>query len=352
VTLSPRSPRTSRPRALAAGLAGTVLAVTGLSGCGGASNADAVRDDGSVDLSKVTLVVGDQKGGSQALLQAAGDLDELPYEIDWKPFTSGPPLLDAVGSGAVDVGAVGNTPPLFAIDQEKKLKVVSAYSQGATGDAIVVPKDSNLKTVKDLKGKKVAVAKGSSANYNLLAQLKDAGLSWKDIKPVYLQPTEGLAAFKGGSVDAWAIWDPFTSQAQVDTGAKVLTDGKGLVNGLAFTVAGEEALEDKATRAAIDDYVARLAKAQLWAKQHKDAWSATWAEETGLSTEITDQAVERRAYTPVVIDDQLIQSEQEMFDAFRDQGQLSTDPTLSDYFIKDFNQIVEKAVAEAKKDAA
>ena len=344
--------RSTRPRALAAGLAGTVLAVTGLSGCGGASNADAVRDDGSVDLSKVTLVVGDQKGGNEALLSAAGDLDEIPYKIDFKPFTSGPPLLDAVSSNAVNVGGVGNTPPLFAIDQKKKLKVVSAYSQGATGDAIVVPKGSKLAGIKDLEGKKVAVAKGSSANYNLLAQLKAAGLSFADIEPVYLQPTEALAAFKGGSVDAWAIWDPFTSQAQLDAGAKVLTDGKGLVNGLAFTVASDEALEDKATRAAIDDYVARLAKAQVWAAHHKSDWSATWAEETGLSTEITDQAVERRAYTPVEIDDQLIASEQEMFDAFRAQDQLTTNPTLSDWFITDFNEVVRTATAEAKKEGA
>ena len=337
---------------LAAALAGTVLAVTGLSGCGGTSNAEAVRDDGSVDLSKVTLVVGDQKGGSEALLSAAGDLDEIPYAIEFKPFTSGPPLLDAVSSGAVDVGGVGNTPPLFAIDQKKKLKVVSAYSQGATGDAIVVPEKSRLKSVEDLKGKKVAVAKGSSANYNLLAQLKEAGLSFDDIEPVYLQPTEGLAAFKGGSVDAWAIWDPFTSQAQLDAGAKVLTDGKGLVNGLAFTVASDESLADKATRAAIDDYVGRLAAAQVWAAAHKDEWSATWAEETGLSTEITDQAVERRAYTPVEIDDELIASEQEMFDAFREQGQLSSSPTLTDYFLTDFNEIVRKATEEAQKESA
>ena len=155
-----------------------VSAALALAACGSGGNAAAVRDDGSVDLSKVTLVVGDQKGGSQALLSAAGDLDDLPYKVDWKPFTSGPPMLDAISSGAVDVGGVGNTPPLFAIDQGKKLKVVSAYSQGATGDAIVVPKGSSITDVAELKGKKVAVAKGSSANYSLLAQLDEAGLGF------------------------------------------------------------------------------------------------------------------------------------------------------------------------------
>ncbi|KQT94545.1 hypothetical protein ASG49_06720 [Marmoricola sp. Leaf446] len=342
-----RRPRTS-PLVRAA--VGALAAALTLSACGGSGNADAVRDDGSVDLSQVTLVVGDQKGGSEALLSAAGDLEDLPYDVEWKPFTSGPPLLEAVGSGAVDVGGVGNTPPLFAIDQGKKLKVVSAYSQGATGDAIIVPEDSTLEDVADLKGKKVAVAKGSSANYNLLAQLDDAGLSWKDIEPVYLQPSEGLAAFKGGSVDAWAIWDPFTSQAEADTGARVLSDGQGLVNGLAFQVASDEALGDKATRAALEDFLGRLARAQVWAAGNKAAWSKTWAEETGLPRAVTDSAVERRSYSPLPIDEDVVSSEQEMFDAFKAQGQLSADPDLQEWFVPDFNDVIEKATAEAKEE--
>jgi sulfonate transport system substrate-binding protein len=335
----------------AAATLGLALAATGLAACG-SSNAGAVRSNGSVDLSKVTLTVGDQKGGSQALLSAAGDLDELPYKIDWKPFTSGPPLLDAVSSGAVDVGGVGNTPPLFAIDQHKLLKVVSAYSQGASGDAIVIPKGSKLTSVKQLKGKKVAVAKGSSANYNLLAQLKQAGLSFSDITPVYLQPAEALAAFKGGSVDAWAIWDPFTSQAELDAGAKVLSDGKGLVNGLAFQVAGDDALKDKATLVALKDYLGRLAAAQIWAAKHKDAWSATWSKETGLEPAVTDRAVTQRSYTPIPIDDKVIGSEQQMWDAFKAQKQVSASPDLKQWFVTEFNSVVAKATAKAEKEAA
>jgi sulfonate transport system substrate-binding protein len=345
-----RRPSPSILASRAAGpLVGLLVAIVALAGCGSSANAEAVREDGSVDLSKVTLTVGDQKGGSRALLSASGDLDELPYEVKWKPFTSGPPLLDAVGSGAVDVGGVGNTPPLFAIDQGKELKAVSAYSQGATGDAIVVPKGSKVRDISDLEGKKVAVAKGSSANFNLLAQLDEAGLSFEDVEPVYLQPSEALAAFKGGSVDAWAIWDPFTSQAELDADAKVLSDGKGLVNGLAFQVASDEALADKATRTALRDFLGRLAKAQVWASAHKDVWATTWAKETGLAPEITARAVERRSYTPLPIDDEVVASEQEMWDAFKKQGQVSADPALSDWFLTDFNDDITAAVTKAKE---
>lgn len=341
--LPARPPR----RALAAATTTLLLVLTGCAG--GDANSDAVREDGTVDLAKVTLVVGDQKGGSEALLSASGDLEDLPYEVEWKPFTSGPPMLDAISSGAVDVGGVGNTPPLFAIDQGKRLKVVSAYSQGSSGDAIVVPRDSDVQDVADLQGKKVAVAKGSSANYNLLAQLRDAGLGLDDIEPVYLQPTEGLAAFQGGSVDAWAIWDPFTSQAEVDAGARVLSDGEGLVNGLAFQVASDESLDDKATTAAIEHYLATLAEAQVWAGSHKDVWAETWSEETGLPLEVTRSAVERRTYEPLPVDEEVVASEQEMWDAFAEQGQVTADATLADWFVDDFNEAITEATRKAKE---
>lgn len=332
-------------RALPALLAVAALA---LAGCGGSSNADAVNSDGSVDLSKVTLVVGDQKGGSEALLQAAGGLDDVPYTIEWKPFTSGPPMLDAINGGSVDVGSVGNTPPLFAIDQSKKIKVVSSYDQGGSGDAIVLPTGSTITDVAGLKGKKVAVAKGSSANYNLLAQLADVGLTFADIEPVYLQPTEALAAFKGGSVDAWAIWDPFTAQAELDAGGTVLSDGEGLVNGLGFEVAGDDALADTATRAAIEDYLARLASARVWAKDNKAAWSKVWSAETGLSQAVTDRSTERRGYQPIAIDAEVIAGEQTMWDAFTEQGQITrTGVDLADYFVTDFNDSVLAAAKEA-----
>lgn len=340
-------------RTLPALLTAAALALTGLSGCGGTGNQDAVLANGKVDLSKVTLTVGDQKGGSQALLSAAGELKHLPYKIDWKPFTSGPPMLEAISSGAVDVGGVGNTPPLFAIDENKHLKVISAYEAGATGDAIVVPRGSSVRKVADLKGKKVAVAKGSSANYHLLAQLKRVGLSFKDITPVNLQPSEALAAFKGGSVDAWAIWDPYTAQAQQQAGAREIANGHGLVNGMNFQVAGDDALKDKATKAAITDYLDRLSRAYVWARTHKKEWSATWAQETGLPRSVTYQAVTRRDFTPRRIDQRLIGTEQQMWDAFRAQGQVSSHPQLSRWFLTDFNsdvaQSAHKAATAGKK---
>lgn len=146
------------------------------------------------------------------MLRAAGELDDLNYRIKRSTFTSGPPLLEAVNAKAVDLGGTGNTPPVFAAGSKSKIKVVGATHGSSDAEIIAVPDDSPLKKVSDLKGRSIAVAQGSSAHYQLITQLRKAGLSVGDVKISHLQPADALAAFHRGEVDAWAIWDPYTSQ--------------------------------------------------------------------------------------------------------------------------------------------
>ena len=334
------------------GLAASFLALTALSACASAAgqNADAVREDGSVDLSEVTLTIGDQKGGSKALLRASGQLDKLPYEVEWKEFTSGPPLLEALNAGAIDLGGVGNTPPLFAAAASSDLTIVAGDTMGAKGDTIVVPKGSKVEDVADLEGKSIAVAKGSSANYNLLAQLDKADLSFDDVDVEYLQPADALAAFSSGHVDAWAVWDPYTAQAELEEDARVLVDGSGLVNGMTFQAAGPEALADKATAAAIEDYVSRLAEAKVWSNTHRDEWAKVWSDETGLSTDVTSRAVNRRVATPVALDEKVIASEQEMADAFVEAGLLPEKFDVEPFFDDRYDDAVLRRTADNEKE--
>ena len=337
----PRPFRRTRSRAGAAGAAGLLAVALMLSGCGGTAtgNEGAVNDDGSVDLEKVTLTVGDQKGGSKALLQAAGELDDVPYEIEWKEFTSGPPLLEALNTGAIHIGGVGNTPPLFAAAAKGEFQAIQAATYGGQGDAIVVPKDSPIKSVADLKGKKVGVAEGSSANYNLLAQLGEAGLKYSDVQVENLQPADALAAFSNGHLDAWVIWEPYTSQAELEADARVITTGEGgVVNGYVFQVASNAGLEDPATTAALEDYVARIARAQEWSISHKEDWSKVWADETGLSPDITLQALKKREVELVPISPEVIASEQEMADAFAENELLPGKFDVAPFFSDEFNE--------------
>ncbi|WP_405084600.1 ABC transporter substrate-binding protein [Microbispora sp. NBC_01389] len=323
-------------------LAALLLALTtGTAACG-STGQDAAGQPGEAK-GRVTLRVGDQKAGSEAILKAAGLLDGTSYTITWSQFTSGPPLLEAVNAGAVDIGGVGNTPPVFAAASGSKIKVVSAYRQSAKGSAILVPGGSAITSPEQLKGRKVAVAKGSSAHYHLLAVLKKAGLSFADIQPQYLQPADALAAFSSGTVDAWAIWDPFTSQAEIQHGARLLVDGTGVVNGLGFQVAARAALEDTGKRAAIADFLTRLARARVWAAAHLDEWAKVWARETGLPAEVANAAVANAVATPVEIDDAVVSSEQEIADAFGAEGLIPGTVTFSQFVDDRFNDVVGKA---------
>ncbi|MFF8897882.1 ABC transporter substrate-binding protein [Streptomyces lydicus] len=292
-----------------------------LAGCGGASRADGAgggTGSGTDGKGSLTLNVGDQKGGSETLLRAAGELDDLPYKIKWSTFTSGPPLLEAVNAGAVDIGAVGNTPPVFAAAAKSKIKVIAGAHSRSDGEAILVKKDSPLKNPAQLKGKSIAVAQGSSANYQLVASLRKAGLTPKDVTLNYLQPADALAAFTRGKVDAWAVWDPYTSQALDQADARVLTTGQGLVNGLSFQVAAPAALDDKKKAAALKDYTARLRRAQNWVFKHPDAWAKAWAKETGLPRKVALDAVKRTRGTAVTVavDKEAVASEQQIVDTF------------------------------------
>ncbi|MFD4872629.1 ABC transporter substrate-binding protein [Streptomyces sp. NPDC058420] len=287
-----------------------------LTACGG--NSAAETSTGTDGKGSLTLNVGDQKGGSEAVLRAAGELKNLDYKIKWSTFTSGPPLLEAVNAKAVDIGGVGNTPPVFAAGANSKIKVVAAWHGTSDGDAVLVPKDSKLSQPQQLKGKSIAVAQGSSAHFQLVASLKAAGLSLSDVKVKYLQPADALAAFTSGKVDAWAVWDPYTSQVLQAEQGRILTSGEGVTNGLSFQVAAPGALADKKKAAAIKDYLDRLRRAQTWVFTHQEEWAKVWAKDTGLPYEVALASVKRTNSTrvSVAVDKPLIASEQQIADTF------------------------------------
>ncbi|MFD7900130.1 ABC transporter substrate-binding protein [Streptomyces sp. NPDC059743] len=324
-----------------------------LAACSGTSSADDPGGGagGSVDgKGSLTLNVGDQKGGAEAVLRAAGELDDLPYKIKWSTFTSGPPMLEAVNAKAVDVGSVGNTPPVFAAGAGSKITIVAATHGSSRGEAILVRKDSPLSKTTDLRGKSVAVAQGSSAHYQLIASLKEAGLTLDDIKVTLLQPADALAAFTSGKVDAWAVWDPYTSQVLQAGQGRVLTDGEGVVNGLNFQVAAPSALADKAKAEAIGDYVERLRRAQDWVFDHPEEWAKVWAKDTGLPYEVALAAAKLTHGTrvPVALDQAAVDSEQAIADTFADLKLIPRRFDIADYVDDRFNKDLPPSTSPAR----
>ncbi|MEK9518075.1 ABC transporter substrate-binding protein [Streptomyces sp. NPDC087908] len=318
------------------------------SACSGASAAgSSSNSDGKGSL---VLNVGDQKGGSEALLRAAGELDDLPYRITWSTFTSGPPLLEAVNAKAVDIGSVGNTPPVFAAGADSKITVVAATHGDSAGEAILVAKDSPLRSVSELRGKRVAVAQGSSAHFQLIASLGKAGLKPSDVQVSLLQPADALAAFTSGKVEAWATWDPYTSQVLLSGKGRVLADGRGLTNGLGFQVAAPSALADPEKAKAVGDFVERLRRAQDWVFEHPEAWAKVWAKETGLPYEVALAAVKRSNGTriAVALDDAAVASEQKIADTFAELGLIPRTFRFADYVDTRFNKNLPPSTTPAR----
>jgi sulfonate transport system substrate-binding protein len=284
------------------------------------------------------LHIGDQSGtGAQALLTAAGLIGKLPFHVAWSDFTSGPPMLQAMGAGSVDVGGVGNAPPVFAAAGGSKITIVGALQANPRASALLVPKGSSIHSVAQLKGKRIAVAQGSSADYHLLTVLNKAGLSVHDVTLVYLQPAAGLAALTSGHVDAWDIWSPFLEEAGTQNGATTLVSGVGYGSPYSFTVASRAALADPGKAAAIKDYLSLIAQAHAWVNSHLSVWASVWAKASGLSLSIMTQAATDAASTAVPITPAVISSEQQVSDAFTKAGLIPLHVNFSDYIDTAYN---------------
>ncbi len=332
----------------AAAIAGLVLvgaAACSSSGSGSAASstpaASGTASASTVNVSDVTLNIGDQAGsGAQALLTAAGLISRLPFKVHWSDFTSGPPMLQAMGAGSIDIGSVGDAPPVFAAAGNSPLAVVSALQANPLGSVLLVPQDSPIHAVAQLRGKSVAVAQGSSANYHLLAVLTKAGLTIKDITPDYLQPAEAQAAFSTGHVAAWDVWSPFVEQAEAQDHARPLVNGSGIGETYSFVVASRAALTDPAKAAAIHDYLQFLDQAYTWARSHESAWATSWAQATGLPASVMLHAVQDSLATPVPITPAVIGSEQSIANAFTAAGLIPSKIDFSNFAVSTYNSIL------------
>jgi sulfonate transport system substrate-binding protein len=309
-------------------------------GAAGPSSSGSTATGNTTSVSNVTLHVGDQAGtGAEALLTAAGLIHKLPFKVSWSDFTSGPPILQAESAGAVDIGGVGDAPPVFAAAGGQKVAIVGALRANPLGAAIVVPKNSPIHSIAQLKGKKIAVAQGSSADYHLLTVLNKAHLSVHDVTIDYLQPADGQAALASNHVDAWDIWSPFIEGA-LGKGARILVNGQGFGAPYSFEVASRAALADPGKAAAIRDYLKILDQAHIWANTHQAAWAKVWAAGTGLPVSVMLRAAKDAVSNPVPITPAVIAAEQHIADAFQASGLIPGKVNFADFAVTKFNDTV------------
>lgn len=284
---------------VAAGL-GAGAALRGLGALGATLAASGVAHAQSAR----TLRIGYQKYGNFIVLKARGTLEKrlapLGFSVQWFEFPAGPQLLEGVSANAVDIGVVGETPPVFAQAGGVDFVYIAAEPDAPRGEALIVPKDSPIRSISELRGKKVAVTKGSNANYLLVKALEHGKVGYNEIQPAYLVPADARAAFANGSVDAWSIWDPYLAAAERQLGARVLTSGEGLVRNVEYYVARRPFATEHAD--VVHAVLAELAQLDSWAEHNVPAVAAQLAPLTGLDTGSLELALGRTGYGVLPVD--------------------------------------------------
>jgi sulfonate transport system substrate-binding protein len=276
--------------------------------------------------------IGFQKYGKLVLLKSKGTLEDklkaIGAKVVWTEFPSGPPLLEALNVGAIDFGNTGEAPPIFAQAAGAPIQYVAYEPPAPKGEAILVPRDSPLKSVADLKGRKVALNKGSNVHYLLVKALEKAGVQYSEVEPAFLAPADARAAFERGAVDAWVIWDPFQAAAEAATGARTLVDGTGIVSNYQFYFASKKFLESDPK--VVDLVLAELSAVDDWARDDIHAVAEQLAPAIGLSVPVVEVALRRQAYGIKPITDSVIADQQQVADSFFALGLLPKAIKISD----------------------
>jgi len=263
------------------------------------------------------LRIGHQKGGL-SVLKGRGTLDKrlapLGVAVKWTEFTAGPVQLEALNVGSIDFGDVGEAPPIFAQAAGAPLAYVAATVPRPASEAVLVPAQSAIKTVADLKGKKIALNKGSNVHYFIVKLFEKHGLAYSDLNLVYLPPADARAAFEKGSVDAWVIWDPFLAAAEKALGARVLADAQGVVGNRAYYFSS---LDYAAKNADVLTIVTEEINAlDRWSEGHKDAFAGELAALLGLPKPVLDLSVGRSRYGTTPITRAILAEQQQIADTF------------------------------------
>lgn len=255
--------------------------------------------------------VGFQKYGVLVLLKGKGLLEErlapLGYKVTWAEFAAGPQMLEALNAGAIDIAQTGEAPPIFAQAASPRLAYIAFEPPAPKGEAILVPKGSPIQSLADLKGKKIALNKGSNVHYLLVRALESAGIPYDEVTPTFLTPADARAAFASGAVDAWAIWDPFQASAEQTLDARQLVSAEGLAPNYQFYFGDRSFVQENP--AAVAALIAAIGEVDTWIAGNPRAAAEELAPSTGIPADALELALTRQSFgvqplTPAVVADQ------------------------------------------------
>lgn len=298
----------SRRDLMAGGLSIAGLSMAGLTAC--SPKPDAKTGD-------LTLRVATYRGNPESFFEEAG-VGEPPYKLTRTQFAGGNLITEAINARALDFGGMSEIPPIFVAGHPgNQVRIVGVLQGDVNNQVVLVPKRSNAKDFKDLRGKRIGYVKATTSHYILLRLLEKAGLAWTDITPVALSPQDGLAAFQSGALDAWVIYGVIVYQAR-EAGARVLATAQGVLSGNYLIAAAAEALDDPARLKALGDYVQRYRKVFDWINADGVRWAKVRAAATGVKQAYYEQEFRERSGPSILgpISEAAIASQQAVADAF------------------------------------
>lgn len=268
-----------------------------------------------------TLNIGFQKYGLLPIVKQRGDLDQAlkaqGIQVKWVEFPAGPQLLEGLNVGSVVFGESGEAPPIFAQAASPNLVYVANQPAAPNAEALIVQKNSPIQSIQDLKGKRVALNKGSNVHYLLLKLLEKNQLTLQDIQVVYLPPADARAAFEKGAVDAWVIWDPFFAAAEQQIGARVLATGQNLISNHQFYLADRKFAEQHPE--VLKTVVQQLNQTTEWVKTHQDDAARLLEKPTALDFNILKTSISRMGFGVTPLSSEVIKQQQYVADAFYQQ---------------------------------
>jgi sulfonate transport system substrate-binding protein len=273
------------------------------------------RASAEADVKEIRI--GYQKNGVLVIARQQSILEKhfkpLGIEVKWVEFSSGPPMMEAMNVGSIDYGAVGDSPPVFA--QAAGAAIVYAAGQPITnGQGILVPPNSAIRSIADLKGKRVGFTKGSSAHNIVVQTLEKAGLTYADITPVYLTPPDAGPAFANGSIDAWSIWDPYFAIGETRQNGRVLVNASDITRSNSFYIANRDFAKNHA--AVLQEIIDLTSSAAKWAESHRDEVAKSLSAITGIPLDIQTVAANRSSFAVGPITDDIIATQQGVADRF------------------------------------
>jgi sulfonate transport system substrate-binding protein len=298
-----------------------LLAGLFLAGCNNNATQTKVEKEETPAGEKVVRI-GYQKNCPLVILKSLQTLEKRleseGFTVEWKEFQAGPALVEALNAGSIDFGRTGDSPPIFAQAAEAPFVYVAAGKSKFNGSGILVPKDSPIKSLEDLKGKRIGFAKGSSSHYLLVKALEKAGIEYNDITPAYLQPGDARVAFEQGNIDAWVVWDPFAADTELHSEATMLVNGEGLTSDRDFFIANVEFA--KAHKDILDLIIEEVQASSDWANTHNQELVQMLSDILKIDAKSIEMATNRRVYGVDPLTEEILEEQQQKADTFYELG--------------------------------